>query len=250
MRKVLLIIAIALSATSFGQLNIQDSATQGILLNINVGYFMKGGDFAEVFNPNFSGGLDLQYKTRSNWIFSIGARYHFADGLKDPTAIFGDLVTSQGEILGLNGEYAPVTYRERGWDMGFDVGKIFTSLGHNANSGPLFTIGAGYNNYYIDIRNQLDNTPQIQGEYLKGYDRFSQGLMTKQFLGYFFSGSRKRLNFTAGFEFMQGYNTSLREFNYDTRSYDTESKLDLYYGIRISWFLPFYDENAQKYYYY
>lgn len=250
MQKALLYLAISLSFTTFGQINVGDSTTQGILLNFNAGYFLKSGDFASIFGSNFAGGVDFQYKTKQNWIFSIGGRYHYGDQLQDPTAIFGNLVTRQGEVLGLNGEYAPVTYRERGWDAGFDFGKIFTSLGHNANSGLMVTLGAGYNNYYIDIRNQLENTPQLEGEYLKGYDRFSQGAMTRQYIGYFFSGSRNRLNFTAGFEFMQGYNKSLRAFNYDTRSFDTNQKLDLYYGFRVSWFLPFYDKNAQKYYYY
>lgn len=250
MRKVLILCFSFFSLTGLAQLNLADSASQGILVNINIGHFLKAGDFSETFGSNWSGGLDLQYKTKDGWIFSVGARYHFGDQLKNPTAIFGEMVTSQGEILGLNGEYAPVTFRERGWDMGFDFGKIITKWGHNANSGPMITLGLGYNNYYIDIRNQLDNTPQIQDEYLKGYDRFSQGFMTRQYLGYFFSGSNKRINFTAGFEFMQGYNHSIRGFNYDTRSYDLDMKLDMYYGFRISWFLPFYDENAQKYYYY
>ncbi|NVK27102.1 MAG: hypothetical protein HWE14_03605 [Flavobacteriia bacterium] len=250
MRRRLLLIALFFSTLSFAQVNVRDSLVQGWLIHISASYNMKGGDFSEHFLPNFSIGGDLQYKWKSNWFLSVGGRYHFGDKLRDPYAIFGDLLTSSGELLALNGEYATVTFRERGWNGSVDVSYLFNQLGHNPNSGVMLGLGLGYNAHWIDVRNQQDNTPQIQDEYLRGYDRYTQGFMTRQYLGYHFAGDQRSVNFTIGFEFMQGFNSNNREYNYNTRMFDTGTKLDYYYGLRVSWFLPIYNENAQKFYYY
>lgn len=250
MRKFVLGTLILLSLSSLAQVNVKDSLAQGWLFNISTSYLLKGGDFADYLGPNFTVGGDLQYKFKSNVILSVGGRYHFADQVKDVQSIFGDIITTRNEVLGLNGEYAPVSFRERGWNTSVDLSYIYNRWGHNANSGALFSVGLGYNAHWIDVRNQLENTPQIQDEYLRGYDRFTQGFVTRQFLGYHHSGNQRTINFTVGFEFMQGFNKNVRAYNYNTRAFDTGSKLDLYYGLRFSWFLPIYDENAQKFYYY
>lgn len=250
MRKLIFCTLALLSFSSFAQVNVRDSLAQGWLFNISTSYMLKGGDFAEYLGPNFTIGGDIQYKFKSNLILSFGGRYHFADQVKDAQAIFGDIITSRNEVLGLNGEYAPVTFRERGWNTSLDLSYIYNGLGHNVNSGAMVSVGAGFNAHWIDVRNQLDNTPQIQDEYLRGYDRYTQGFMTRQFIGYFHAGNRRTINFTVGLEFMQGFNSNNRGYNYNTRAFDTDSKLDLYYGVRFSWFLPIYDENAQKFFYY
>ena len=238
------------SFTAFSQVNVRDSTTQGWLIHISASYLTKGGDFASYLGENFALGGDVQYKFKSNWLVSVGGRYHFADDLQNAEEIFGDLLTARGEVISLNGEYAPITFRERGWNLSADVGYIFNQFGHNANSGLLVSLGAGYNVHFIDIRNQRENTPQVQELYKRGYDRRNEGIMTRQLIAYQFAGSERRINFTIGFEFMQGFNENVRGFNYDTREYVTGTHVDLYYGLRFSWFLPIYDENAQKFYYY
>lgn len=250
MRTLFIGTLLLLATSTFAQVNVRDSTVQGWLFHATANYHLKGGDFAEYLNPSYGIGGDLQYKWKSNFILSVGGRYNFGDGVKDPLTTFGDIFTAQGEILTSGGEYAYISFSERGWNATLDVGYIVNSLGHNANSGLLITAGAGWNAHWIQVRNQSENTPQLQDEYLKGYDRFTQGVLTRQFLGYQFSGNNEMINFTAGFEFMQGFNHNVREFNYATRSYDTGAKLDLYYGLRVSWFLPIYNQNAQKYYYY
>lgn len=250
MRILLISGAFLLASQSFGQVNVRDSTAEGWMIHISSSYTLKAGDFSEYLNPNFTIGGDVQYKFQNNWAISVGGRYHFADGLKDPNAIFGDIITSRGQVLGLNGEYAPVTFRERGYNWSVDVTKIFSQWGHNANSGPALSFGAGYNAHWIDVRNQQENTPQIQDEYLRGYDHYTQGFMTRQFLGYHYAGNFSMINFNLGFEFMQGFNRNVRGYNYHTRATDSDQKLDFYYGIRATWFLPIYNQNAQKYFYY
>ncbi len=250
MYKALVVLLSFVSFNAWSQVNVRDSTAQGWLIHISANYMTKGGEFASYLDDNFMLGGDVQYKFKSNWLVSFGGRYHFADDLENAQQIFGELMTSQGEFLSLNGEYAQITFRERGWNMSADVGYIFNRLGHNANSGLLVSLGAGYNVHFIDIRNQRENTPQVQELYKRGYDRWTEGFMTRQLIGYQFAGTERRINFTLAFEFMQGFNENVRGFNYDTREYVTGNQLDLYYGLRFSWFLPIYDQNAQKFYYY
>jgi hypothetical protein len=55
------------------------------------------------------------------------------------------------------------------------------------------------------------------------------------------------LNFLAGFEFYQGFTQGRRSFNFDTRSRESEKRLDLLFGVRLGWTLPFYvGENADE----
>lgn len=231
------------------QVNIADSAASATIFNISGAYIFKGGDFAEYFANSAAVGGDVQYKFRSHWMISAGARFHFSDRIRQETEIFGGMITETGFILNLNGEYANISFRENGYEITADVSRVFPQWGHNANSGPIISAGVGYVTHYIFIRSNEDNVPNLSDEYAKGYDRLHRGLLTRQFIGYFHAGSNKRLNFTVGFEFMQGFTQNVRKFNYDTRQPDTGSKLDLYYGLKLSWFLPLYSSNTQQYYY-
>ena len=164
--------------------------------------------------------------------------------------IFGQLATEQGFLLGLNGQYAPVEFLYRGFQIGGHVGKLVNWIGPNPNSGVLFKLGGGYVQNRILIRAPNTEIPQIQGEYGKGYDRLHEGFALKQYIGYMHSSNSRTVNFQVGFEFMQGFTKSVRGFNYDTEMPDLDSKLDLYFGFKASWFLPIYDKNQQKFFYY
>ena len=51
--------------------------------------------------------------------------------------------------------------------------------------------------------------------------------------------NNRRLNFLLGIELVQGITQNRREFNFDTRMRDDENKLDLLFGIKFGWTLPF-----------
>ena len=56
-------------------------------------------------------------------------------------------------------------------------------------------------------------------------------------------------NFTGGFEFRQGFNQPLRSYNIDDMDYVSGSRVDLYFGIKISWNILFYKRMSNSYYY-
>jgi hypothetical protein len=92
--------------------------------------------------------------------------------------------------------------------------------------------------------------PQLTGNYKKGYDRLTNGLAINEFIGYQMLSTNKRVNFYFGFEFTQGFTQSRRDFDFDTRSADTQKRFDSLMGIRAGWILPFYvGKGAAEIYY-
>ncbi|MBA3901808.1 MAG: hypothetical protein H0X62_16670, partial [Bacteroidetes bacterium] len=119
----------------------------------------------------------------------------------------------------------------------------------NPNSGFFVLGGVGFLQHKVRIENPGNASPQIFGEYKKGYDRLTNGISTSQFIGYMFLSNNRLLNFFGGVEFVQGF-TQNRRFNYDNMDYDHTQRLDLLTGIKVGWVFPLYKKVPLKYYYY
>lgn len=173
----------------------------------------------------------------------------FGDNIKIADDLVAGLITDQGQIINLNGNYGDYKFFQRGWSLQGEVGRIFTSLGHNANSGLVVMLGGGYIEHKIRIENAGQDIPQLLNDYQKGYDRLSGGLMLRQFIGYMHAGSKRRINFLIGLDLVQGFTENYRGFQYDTGLSNNQTQTDLLYGVRFIWFLPIYSESSSSYYY-
>ena len=90
---------------------------------------------------------------------------------------------------------------------------------------------------------------QITGDYQKGYDRFTGGLALNQFIGWQHVGKTRHVNFTIGIECNQGFTNTLRDWDFNEMRKLDESRLDLRFGLRVSWILPFYMTKSDEIYY-
>ncbi|MBK7604400.1 MAG: hypothetical protein IPI15_12580 [Saprospiraceae bacterium] len=68
----------------------------------------------------------------------------------------------------------------------------------------------------------------------------SNGLMTQQYIGYQYLSDNRRINFSIGLLFQQGFTKSVRGYNYDSMMPDVAKRFDMLNGIQASWILPFY----------
>ena len=245
-----LIFWIASSAMVQAQVNVRDSAQQGWIFNIHLGGYLNGGDISNLYGNNLAVGLDIMYKTKSNWVLGVGGSFLFGNDVKNQAELLQDLLTDGGNIIGVDGDYADVRFYQRGYNIMAKAGKIFPFIGPNPNSGMFVQLGVGYLRHRTLIENKSQSVPQLLNDYAKGYDRLHGGLLLNQYIGLYYSGNKRTTNFTVGLDFQQGFTTNYRQYNYSTRQYDTETKLDLFYGLKVSWFIPIYDKNAQKFYYY
>lgn len=84
--------------------------------------------------------------------------------------------------------------------------------------------GVGILQHKIRIEHQDNKIPQLEGDYLKGYDRLSNGLMVHQFVGYFHMSNNRLINFFVGAEAWQGFTKNRRDLNFDTKMHDDKTK--------------------------
>lgn len=235
--------------TSASAQDLSENKGAGLLFNISYAAQTPAGDLVDRFGPNFNLGLNLEYITdKSNFIFGLESGYMFGNEVK--VNVLQNLQTAEGFIIGNDRTYADIQLRMRGFYFGALIGKLFTLSEVNKRSGIRFTISSGILQHKIRIQDDpLRDVAQLSTEYKKGYDRLTNGLAFNEFIGYQLLSRNRRINFYAGIEMTQAFTQSRRDYNFDTMSVDEESRLDLLFGIRVGWVLPFYFGNAGNIYY-
>jgi len=238
------------SSSIKAQTNPGDSAVRAFIPNFTFAYQFPGKDMATDFGSNASIGGGFFYKSKTNILFSLDFNYIFGGTIKNEQQILSMVLNSDGYIIDGNGTYALYAVYERGYSFNARVGKILNLLSVNPNSGVMIMGGAGYLSHFVKIDNQHHTAPQISGDYALGYDHLRGGLALNQFIGYYFLGNSRILNFYAGFEFYQAFTRSQRDYNFDLMKKDTKKYTDLFYGFKIGWMIPVYKRAPRKFYYY
>ena len=246
-RKAIFLLIITLSV--FHQAKSQNTGP-ALLVGFSYGGHQAGGDLDERFGGNFSPGLLVDYITaKSNWIFSVQGTFQFGPEVKQD--VLANLRTEEGFIIANDRSIADIQLRERGFYLGASIGKLIGLSSKNSRSGVRIDLGIGLLQHQIRIQDDPVRTvPQLTGDYRAGYDRLTNGLALRQFLGYQIMSKDRRTNIFAGFEFIEGFTQSRRDFDFLTQQQDTEKRLDILYGFRIGLFLPFFLEaNADGIFY-
>ena len=246
---LLLVVSSLLMAFESGaQKSQRDSAEKVFMLCPSFAYQLPGGNMAERFGYNFNVGGSFMLKTKSNWLFGVEGQFLFGDSVKENN-ILDSIKSQQGFVLGTNGGYADIVLYERGFHFLIKAGKIFSILSPNANSGLMATFGVGLLQHKIRIENDEKNAPQVLGDYVKGYDRLTNGLSLTESVGWLYLGKNHVANFTFGFEFTQAFTKNRRSYNFDEMRKDETERVDLLYGFRVSWIIPFRKRVPSEFYY-
>jgi len=215
------------------------------------GYQWPGGEMKRQFGSNSVLGFGFNWKTASNWLFGAEYDFIFGNDVKNGTEIFKHLINSNGDIISGGGTPSLVATFERGNTMGVKFGKLFPVIKSDKNSGVFFTIGTGYMMHKIRIEVENEGTPQLAGDYKRGYDRLSGGFMLNQAIGFMYFGKKSLLNFTFSLEAFEGWNKAYRDYYFDTMEPPPgERQFDLLIGPKIAWMIPIRARNTGTYYYY
>jgi hypothetical protein len=227
----------------------KDSAIALPILQISYAVQVPIGDLANRFGIAHNIGGNIAYKTRNNWIVSLGGHYIFGDIVQNKEKLLDEMLTPNNIIIGSDGAPAIVNIGQSGYMLDFRVGKILPILRPNKNSGPIISIGGAFMEHWISYSVQNNAIPQLQGDYLKGYDRLTNGFMLNQFIGYHFQGNSRLLNFYGGFEFSQGFMGNRRSYDIPEQRKIDPNLTYFQFGFRIGWMLPFYKRNQNEFYY-
>jgi hypothetical protein len=230
------------------QVFVHDTLLKGFSLSANYGYHFPGGDLAKRFGNNSSIGVSGHYKTKSNFVFSMNWTYLFGNKFNEDSLLHG-ITTSDGFVIDREGKYADIRLFERGFTLNASVGKILPVFNPNPNSGLFLNGGIGILQHKIRVYDNGGRAPQVSGDYIKGYDRLTNGLALTEFVGYWYMSSNRFVNFYAGFEFTQALTKSRRSWDYSKMRADTEQRFDALYGGRIGWIILINRKGADKRYY-
>ncbi len=249
MRLALLPLLLLALWPSRAQAQVRDSTVAMTLISLSYAHQLPGGDLADRFGHNSNIGFSVLFKTRTNWTFGAEAGFLFGNQVNEP-GILRNTLNSMGQLVDQAGVMSDVFLFERGYGIYLTAGRLFPVIGPNPNSGLLVRMGGGYLRHKVRVQTQQNVVPQVEDEYLEGYDRLTAGPAALLYLGYQHTGNRRLVNFHAGVEFQAGFTSSLRAFNFDTETYNTDGRFDLLSGIRVGWSLPIYQQSDDRYHYY
>lgn len=220
-----------------------------VAVTASYAYQIPGGDMAIRFGNNSNVGLNVVRKNDRNYLFGLEGSFLFGDQVVEP-GILRNVINSAGQVVDKDGVMADVFLYERGWTLMGVVGKIIPVAGPNPNSGMLLKLGAGYMRHKVRIQTQQNEVPQLEGDYLEGYDRLCAGPMLSLLVGYQHFGNNRFVNFMAGFELLTAFTEPLRAYNFDAQRAETGTRFDGLTGIRVGWSLPIYKRSDDRYHYY
>lgn len=240
---------LAFNNKSYAQASIRDSSLNMVLIAPSYGYQVPAGDMAERFGANSSLGLSVIVKRKSNWMLIADGFFIFGNKFNE-LGLFDGIATSQGFVIGSSGYYGNILVSERGYSFTLSLGRLFPVKKPNPNCGFFVQAGAGFIQHKIRIQDKLGTVPALQGDYVKGYDRLTNGLALKEFVGYVYVGNRRLINFFGGVEAIQGFTQGRRNYNFNTMKSDKGNRIDLLFGLRFGWIMPIYKQAPEKFYIY
>ncbi len=244
---MLILISVFSWSSCMAQGSVRDSVISMFSIDLSLGYHSPAGDLAERFGDNGAVGGSVHYKTNKNWLFGLQGGLIFGSLVKDPVTL--PITTTDGFHIDQNGNFVNLLFLQRGLYFNVTAGKVFKLFGPNPNSGLVITGGVGLLQHKILLETRNNEVPQLEGDYLKGYDRLTNGLTLHQFMGYRYMGNNRFVNLTVGFEGFQAFTESRRDFDFDMMKKDDRKRLDMLYGLKVMWSFPIYRRVSSGYYF-
>ncbi len=227
--------------------NVRDTPLAMWIVTASYAYQVPSGDLSYRFGNNNNIGILASRKLANGYFFGVDGGFLFGNRINE-TSLLRDILTADGSVLDKDGQPATVFLYERGYTVMGHVGKLLPIAGPNPNSGMVLRFGAGYMRHKIRLETQQNEVPQIEGEYLKGYDHLCAGPAFSFLLAYQHISSNRLVNFMVGFESTFGFTRSLRPYNFDTGPAGDEVRTDILHGLRVGWSLPIYRRLDDTYY--
>lgn len=238
-KKMLFLICFCLPLFAFSQVE-ETPLPKAILVNFEFGFNMPGGDYSNRFGNNLGAGGGVEYMTENgNLVFGLQSTFYFGDEVKED--VLSNIRNGDGFLIGNNKIYADIALRQRALFVGGSIGKIFPFSQYNRRSGIRTTLGVGYFKHKIRIQEDPNSfVPIISGDYKKGWDRLSGGLALREFIGYQNLSPNGLINFYAGIELLQAFTENRREQDFNLMTKLDEKRIDLMFGVKVGWTLPFH----------
>jgi len=247
-----IILILLCTAVTWGQRSNTRNEGPVMMINFSYAFQIPAGDLVDRFGNNFNLGGGLDFMTRKNFIIGFQGNYLFGNEVKTNLVQDLDRQLSTGELAVYSnafiGEPADFQFKERGFYFGGHIGKLFTIGQTNKRSGIRVTVGGGYLQHKIRVQDDPEGpVPVLAQDYKQGWDKLTSGFALTEFVGYQFMSRNRRLNFSFGLEFTQGFTQNRRDYDFQTRTESNkDTRKDNLIGFRINWALPLYFEGEAE----
>ncbi len=233
----------------YGQSSIKDSAIHLGIISFRLSYQIPFFDLKQRFGPDIAPGINAGYKLKSGWNFQYSYGFIFGQKVKE-TSMLNYISSSKGYLINGQGTMEPIDFEERGFWTYVSLGKIWNVIGPNPNSGIILQVGAGLlqHKIFFNYQRSLVSLPQLEGEYSKGYDRLSNGIMWVQSIGYQHFSNYNLGNFRFSLDFMEAFTKNRRSWNFDEFGPDNQKRLDILAGFSITLDIPVYKRAPDEFY--
>ena len=204
-------------------------------LQFNYGFQSSQVDLKDRFGDHLSLGSGLVYIIpKKKLIFGLQYHYHYGSTVKED--VLEGLRNSQGFIFGVAGGGADVQLRQRGFYSGLSVGyyQIIKDNGMAFSA----NLGGGLLQHKIRIQDNNNAVDYLQGNFLKGYDRLSNGLALYQSVRFQQLSPARRFNYHIALELFEGFTQSRRDFDFASGTVMNEKRIDVIIAIRFCYYLP------------
>lgn len=210
-----------------------------ILMHVAATYSVNSGDWAERYPAYTALPLRLEYYHKNK--YTLGADFSFYLGSQvNSVGMFPDMTDEDGSLRDNNGYPAVIRYYMRGWSSRAYALKIIP-LNYNAQKEARWSMqlggGLGYTRHYTKFNFDLDMVPQLEGEYLGGYDRLSAGAQLFEQLRFQYLDNSS-VSLSAGFELLQGFTKHQRAYDFSSRSAQQQNFFDLGFGAFVGVIIP------------
>lgn len=223
-------------------------AKEGFLATVSASLDFPLADMATRFGVSNRIGPAIYYKTESNWMFGAKVDFIFGKQINEPSFL-SNLLYTDGTLLSATGYRVSTTPLERGYIAAIEVGRIFPIKKNKPENGLLLMSSIGFMQHKIFIANKANDIPQLNEEYLKGYDRLTNGISIEQFIAYNHISNSDLVNFTIGINITEGFTGGRRDYWFDVSKAGNDKRFDMLIGIKGNWYIPLYKRKSEDIYF-
>jgi len=228
--------------------DVESKPSDGRIIDFGVGMGLNLplGELNKRYGSNLNFSIGGDYITSKNWVINGEFIFLFSDNVKED--VLAPLRTASGTLLGDDEQAADIIFKERGLYLGLGVGKLIP-FSNDSRSGIKLVLNGGILQHQIKFSDERNSLAQIRAGRYVGYDRLTRGFALKETVAYKHLSKDRRLNFEFGLDFVQGFTSEVRAFNYDTGLATIGKRIDILIGARLTWNLPFYKGSMETIYY-
>ncbi len=192
-------------------------------------------DMSERFGTSSDIGVCIEAAGFQRKVF-FGADGVFIFGSVVREDVLAGLRSFDGSIVGIDGKPGDINLKERGFYVGFNVGKIFPTSAKVQNlTGFRAQLGAGLMQHKIRVQDNFKTIIPLLKENLKGYDRLTNGPAMHLALGFQYQNPKNNFHFNIMADLYGARTRSRRDFDNSSGGYLADKRTDILAGFSLGY---------------